>query len=191
MGGAAAYARQPTHESSVAIRVGGLGPVDPAPAPPSAAPAVAQGAIEVIELIGGDKLASCLGCRSLRFGGVALPGGHGLQHVAGSGGYRVRINRHLGRRELRVGVGDSGWNRRLTVVLHRSVGIERLVFLRSLGVLGRSPGCHLCRFAIRRHTFPVPGFLDKLVQRDRRPRGIFGCRHRGAAVGVLSRVQRA
>jgi rare lipoprotein A (peptidoglycan hydrolase) len=51
MGGATAYARQPTHESAVAIRVGGLGPVDPAPAPPPAAPAVAQGPISLYELV--------------------------------------------------------------------------------------------------------------------------------------------
>ena len=52
MGGAAAYARQPTPESVMAIRVGGLGPLDPAPAPPPPdTPAVAQGPISLHELV--------------------------------------------------------------------------------------------------------------------------------------------
>jgi rare lipoprotein A (peptidoglycan hydrolase) len=51
MGGAAAYARQPTHESAMAIRVGGLGPADPTPAPPPVAPGVAHGPISLYELV--------------------------------------------------------------------------------------------------------------------------------------------
>jgi rare lipoprotein A (peptidoglycan hydrolase) len=51
MGGAAAYAGQPGHQTAMAIRVGGLGPANPVAAPPPETPAVAQGPISLYELV--------------------------------------------------------------------------------------------------------------------------------------------